>query len=93
LHIAGTVIEKEYKEWKAKHIPQYENKNEEEGSRARLGQGYWQGFMCQHAHILQTKKVVLFDSQHDDWTNPCTFEKIYSEVQENESIWNCGKKG
>jgi len=31
---------KEYKEWKAKHIPQYENKNEEEGSRARLGQGY-----------------------------------------------------
>ena len=83
-------MEKEYKEWKAKHIPQQEIKNEE-GSRVRLGQGYWQGFMCQHAHILQTK-VVLLDSHCNDWTNPRTFKKMYFEVYEKMSQCGIAKK-
>ena len=29
---------------------------------------------------LELKKIVLFDSHHDDWTNPQTFEQMYNEV-------------
>jgi len=44
LLIGGTVTETEVNEWKAKHTPQHENKNEE-GETKRLGLGYWHGFI------------------------------------------------
>jgi len=44
LLIGGTVTATEVNEWKAKHIPQHENENEE-GETKRLGLGYWHGFM------------------------------------------------
>ena len=42
--IGGTVTATEVNKWKAKHIPQHENENEE-GEIKRLGLGYWRGFM------------------------------------------------
>ena len=42
--IGGTVTATEVNEWKAKHIPQHENENEE-GETKRIGLGYWHDFM------------------------------------------------
>ena len=44
LLIGGTVTATEVNKWKAKHIPQHENENEE-GETKRLGHGYLCGFM------------------------------------------------
>ena len=41
--------------------------------------------MHQYSLALESKKIVLFDSHHDDWINPWAFEQMYNEVHKKMS--------